>query len=274
MTAANPIDVIEAGYCLDVDDRGWLLGVASALRPLLDDGFGVFAYAFDVRVPPERWYDDAVSLGAHPETFDWARRMARAGPEVDLKTQVDPDVLKSALEGLRDAGIADTRAVPVWDDYCQRIGIEDMFSLRTIEPGGRGIAIVGGQASARRTDRRAQRLWARVSAHLASARRLRAVLGTTTDDDPHPEAILTLRGGSSTRRRAPRLPRRVKRYAKPSSGRSTPEAVSARRILGARRRRGARSWLAAGRSSTASSATAAASSWPVRTSTPCPIRGR
>jgi DNA-binding CsgD family transcriptional regulator len=194
VTSANPIDVIETGYRLDVDHREWLRSIAQAVRPLLDDGFGVIAYAFDVRVPPQRWLDDALSLEAHPEVLDFARKVVGASTEVAVKTQVDPEVLQSSLEGLRRLGIVDTRAIPHWDDYCRRIGIADILALRTIEPGGRGIVIAGCRASPYRTGRRAKRLWARVSAHLAAARRLRAALAASLDDDGEPEAILTPSG--------------------------------------------------------------------------------
>ena len=51
----NPIDVIEAAYDLDVDDRAWLVRLTHLVRPLLDDGLGVMAYPFDIHVPIETW---------------------------------------------------------------------------------------------------------------------------------------------------------------------------------------------------------------------------
>ena len=48
-TAFDILGVIEAGWRIDLDDAGWLEGIAEAARPALDGGHGVLAFTFDVR---------------------------------------------------------------------------------------------------------------------------------------------------------------------------------------------------------------------------------
>ena len=73
---ADPIDVIEAAYELDRDDRDWLANIATAVRPLLDDGLGGWAYYFDEAEPAARWLDNAVTIGASVEQLRAAARLA------------------------------------------------------------------------------------------------------------------------------------------------------------------------------------------------------
>ncbi|HSD89766.1 MAG TPA: helix-turn-helix transcriptional regulator, partial [Kofleriaceae bacterium] len=71
----------------------------------------------------------------------------------------------------------------------QQLDCRDIFALRTIEPGGKGIVLAAPQRADAHADRRSQRLWAKVSAHLAAGRRLRERLAGSPF-----EAVLTPSG--------------------------------------------------------------------------------
>lgn len=190
---ANPIDVVEAAYDLDATDTQWLEKLATAVRPLIDDGHGAFAYYFDVRVPIE--VSHAAAL-----LFDMERSLLAHGIEMTLAL---PDVAhyvhfhNEGLDGLiavgRRAGLGDLRERSAVSRYFEIAGIADFAALQTIEPSGRGVVVAAGQSRERTFDARTRRLWARVNAHIAAGRRLResiaGIAGTEGAD-----AVLTPSG--------------------------------------------------------------------------------
>jgi DNA-binding CsgD family transcriptional regulator len=186
----DPITVIEAGYELDLDEREWLRRIAVALRPLLEGGHGITAYTFDVAAPPEVWLQNPVLVGADPEAARHAISMLSHVGSTATGLHTDPEPLIGGIEGFVRQGYPRTALPEAWHDHCRRLGVKDYLGLRTIEPGGRGIGVTGGQDREPRLDRRTQRLWARVSAHLAAARRLRETLSKAAEATVADEAIL------------------------------------------------------------------------------------
>lgn len=189
---ANPIDVIEAAYALERDDRAWLLGLARAVRPLLEGGRGLYAYAYDASVPPTSWLDRAVLVDADRAELRAAQQMIAARTSYAAEIHVLPSPLASATQGAREAGLADPR--PGFDALLGRWKIVDYLALRTVEPGGHGVVVTAAQLRERRVEQRARRLWARVAGHIAAARRLRAALAASTSTAPaaaEPDAVLT-----------------------------------------------------------------------------------
>jgi DNA-binding CsgD family transcriptional regulator len=190
---ADPIAVIEAGYQLGGSEAEWLHGVAAALQPLLDTGHGVCAYTFDLNQPSRTWFDNAALLDMSPSFHAMGIALTEQH-EASRLMHLDPEPLSSGTEGFRRMFGSHDIGKP-WDDFCERSGIGDTVALRTIEPGGRGVCVLSGATDPRTFDRRSRRLWARVSTHLAAARRMRAVL----HDDAHAaedrlEAALTPSG--------------------------------------------------------------------------------
>lgn len=175
--AVNPIDVIEAAYALDLGPREWLAHVGNAVKPLLDDGLGVYAYYYDVTVSPAKWLDDVVMLDDKRANLDAERRLVRADkkPLVE-ELHVTAEPLESSLQAARKAGNVDLRKHAPYAEFLRAIDASDMLAFHTIEPEGRGVAICAAQRSEQNLDRRTQRLWARVAAHIAAARRLRESL--------------------------------------------------------------------------------------------------
>lgn len=191
---ANPIDVIEAAYELQHDDRTWLRGVASAVRPLIDGGYGVWAYYFDSARPAATWLDDAVLIDARRTEIQAARRMsATSDHRIVENTHVVIEPLQSSLEAAREAGIGDARAHEHYGRFLEKIGAADYLAFRTVEPGGKGIAVAAAQRTPWLPDRRTRKLWARVAAHVAAARRLRAAL-VATPDRATVEAVMSTSG--------------------------------------------------------------------------------
>ena len=173
---ANPIDVVEAAYELDRDDQDLLRNVAAAVRPVIDGGHGITAYFYDLAAPPKTWLERAVLFDVEPAQIHDMTELTTATPRITEVTHLNAQPLASAVEGARRGGFGDVREVPLVRDLFARLGVRDYLALRTIEPGGRGICFTAGQARDCKTEPRSRRLWARVSAHIAAARRLRASL--------------------------------------------------------------------------------------------------
>lgn len=189
---ANPIDVIEAAYELQHDDRSWLRVVASAVRPLIEGGYGVWAYYFDTRRPAANWLRGAVLIDARRRELEAAKRMSLATEDRLVETMhVKIEPLQSSLEAARAAGIGDARQHAHYGAFLKKIGAADYLAFRTVETGGQGIAIAAAQRTAWYPDTRTRRLWARVAAHVAAARRLRAALAA---DRAPVDAVLTPAG--------------------------------------------------------------------------------
>lgn len=183
MTTPNPVDVVEAAYRLDLDTKTWLAELARLVRPLIDGGRGVIAYCADVTRPPSSWLDDAVLVGASTEDVEMPRKMAVSSPELFRQVHsLQRDALATHADLVRAVpGFAPER----WRQ--QSNDISDHARFGTVEPGGNSVNFVAAQSHPRRYERRTQRLWALVSAHVAAARRLR-------DATDAPEAVLTLGG--------------------------------------------------------------------------------
>ena len=190
--AANPIDVLEAAYQLDGADREWLTRVGEAVRPLIDSGHGVTAYFFDLAVPATRWFANAVLFDVSSEEVRLAAQLNMNTGEIARELHVQPTPLEAAIAAGRAAGLGDIRDSPPVAEHFRRHGIRDYLAFRTIEPGGKGIVMTAGQGRERNVDWRTKRLWARVSAHVAAARRLRELIASSAV--PAHEAVLSPSG--------------------------------------------------------------------------------
>ncbi len=168
----------------------WLRHIARAVRPLLDGGYGVWAYYFDPAVPAAKWLDTVVLEGARRSEIEAARRTSLASKDRLVEnTHVIIEPLQSLLEASRAAGLGDVRTHEHYGKFLKEIGACDYLAFRTVEPGGKGIAVAAAQRTSWLPDRKTRRLWARVAAHVAAARRLRAALAATPDRGV--DAVLT-----------------------------------------------------------------------------------
>jgi DNA-binding CsgD family transcriptional regulator len=190
MPAPNPIDVVERAYDLEADPRQWLETVARTVYPLLDGGCGLFAYYYDFSLAPAAWFTTAVALDMGEEVVQESLDVVtRWSSDVIERMHDVPTALAAIGEACKAVGIADLRQSPVFGSYLGGMNARDMVSLRTVETGGRGIALCAPQREDRAFERRTKSLWAKVAAHLAAGRRLRERFGT----DPF-EAVLTPSG--------------------------------------------------------------------------------
>lgn len=189
---ANPIDVVEAAYEVDRDEKDWLYNVSKQVRPLVDGGNGIWAYTFDLAIPTS-WFDNVVRHGMSRFELETIVAAMPAIEQRGIKNpmHLDPEAFGTMWETARRVGVDGALAEPRLAATFASLGIRDTIQLRTIEPGGRGIVIVGGHSREARVDRRAKKLWARVAAHIAAGRRLRAAIARS---DENVDVVLTPSG--------------------------------------------------------------------------------
>ena len=172
----NPIDVLEAAYDLGQSDEDWLRTVATVVRPFLDGGRGLVAYFFDATKPITEFQRDAVMFDMTARQQRLGMEMGTSQPDLAHYIHFNNEGLLGLLECGRRAGFGDLRERPAIATYMRSERVADMVALQTIEPGGRGIVFAAPQSAARVFDARTRRLWALVTTHIATARRLRAAV--------------------------------------------------------------------------------------------------
>ncbi|HVK83137.1 MAG TPA: helix-turn-helix transcriptional regulator [Kofleriaceae bacterium] len=225
----NPIDVIEAAYDLDVDDRAWLVRLTHLVRPLLDDGLGVMAYPFDIHVPVETWFAGSVIEDIEEFVLPLVAAMQQRSPSVTHAFHQLPDVLLTMRDTQARTGLEPPAQL---EELFARIGACDGASLRTVEPGGRGVIFTSARREVRPYDERTRRVWRQVAAHIAAGRRLRAALARGAGQV---EAVLTPsarvehvegRATSVTAREALRAAVRLQEHARGWARQDQPEAAA------------------------------------------------
>lgn len=173
----SPIDVIEAAYDLALDDQAWLKNLAKAVSPLIEGGHGVYGYYYDVTIRPDRWFDSCVLVGASRDVIKFLKQLvARDDRRMAENIHAHSEALESALQAARRSGFGEATKHGPFVEFLTKTKARDYVAFRTIEAGGKGVAISAAQSRERIIDRRTQRLWSRVAAHVAAARRLREAL--------------------------------------------------------------------------------------------------
>jgi DNA-binding CsgD family transcriptional regulator len=168
------INIVESAYQLDAPDDAWLTTIAEAVRPYLDEGFGLAAFEF-IRQPnqaPEMlrskhlWMPDALAE-VYPRLF------ANMDPALRQRPfEMGPFVTGSQMMGMR-AEFAD---LPQMKQGLQRFGMFDSVWITATDPMGRGVGFHAGRRKIGWATPRELQRWGRIAAHLSSALRLRARL--------------------------------------------------------------------------------------------------
>lgn len=168
------LDVVDAGYKVDLSDTQWLQELAHAVRPHLDQGFGVAAFEY---FKPEDAQPEIVQrfhLGM-PDELDaiYGTVFAKMDPSIRLRPfRLGPCITGSELMGMREQ----FRDEPHMKRFVQRFGIYDSIWITAAEPSGRGIGFHAGRPDIKPMSAAEKSRWGKVAAHLSTAVRLRHVL--------------------------------------------------------------------------------------------------
>jgi DNA-binding CsgD family transcriptional regulator len=165
----DPIAVVEACYCSESDDVAWSKGILEALAPL-SPGLGMYSFAVDLRGPTVDWTplaelgdigDWRASLAAtHALPIEANRVMYQPSPAVDTMAhrlrKMDPATV--------EAGRRMSKAT---------LGLENALGVTAALHDGRMVILAVGVPWDWPLAPRTNHQLTRVSAHLASAWRLR-----------------------------------------------------------------------------------------------------
>jgi DNA-binding CsgD family transcriptional regulator len=187
MAKADLMSIVEAAYRVEMEDAAWLAGLAEAVLPHLDDGFGVAAFEF---YRPGDGLPEVVQrchLGIpdklaaiYPTIFQ------TMDPEIRQRPfRMGPCITGSQMMGMR-RGFLDE---PHMKQYAQKFGMYDSFWITAAEPSGRGCGFHAGRSRLTRASAAQVQRWGRIAAHLSTAVRLRHALKGLPSGRAEPEAI-------------------------------------------------------------------------------------
>lgn len=187
MKAAALLDCLAAGYRLDLDDTAYVRNLVREAAPLLDRGLGVLGYTYDTADPS----GPRVRQFAFSEAFDpaWLPPFYKAleshGTDGDSTRPIGFSTWGHMPCGQASAVRGMARFLPA---FAHLGGARDSIAINARDTDGRGVWLGAPTRSTRRMDDQVRTLYARLSAHLTSAARLRS--GRRT-----PAAILSPKGG-------------------------------------------------------------------------------
>jgi DNA-binding CsgD family transcriptional regulator/predicted Ser/Thr protein kinase len=194
---ADVIDVIDASYRTDGDDRSWLEGVARATHAAIGSDKGVFAYFYQVTEAGGLVPGAVLALlGAAPwsesiaGTFDVARRVLGADG-------VRQTFGRLQFETASQAGSPETRAKSLagTQQRFAEAGWRDVLNLSAFDPTGMGVGLGLPLTRETKLAKTMQTTWQRVAAHVAAGYRLRRRLAVAESQRPEAaDAILTAAG--------------------------------------------------------------------------------
>ncbi|HET9930728.1 MAG TPA: helix-turn-helix transcriptional regulator [Polyangiaceae bacterium] len=183
--------VVEAAYEFDLTNEEWLKHVAEAVRPHLDDDFGLAAFEF-VRTgdaPPmllqsqHLWMPEDLAA-VYPQMF------ANMSPELRVRPfRLGPCVTGSELVNMK----GEFANVPQMKNGLQRFGMFDSIWITATDPMGRGCGFHAGRKAIAWATPAEKRVWGRIAAHLSSAIRLRYRLREADVREP-PAAVFDPNG--------------------------------------------------------------------------------
>ncbi|MDF3069625.1 MAG: hypothetical protein K0R38_5226 [Polyangiaceae bacterium] len=165
------VRVLEAAYELESTHEEWLKSVAEAVRPHLDDSFGLAAFEFQRTgdEPPtilqsqHLWMPEPLAA-VYPHMF------ANMPPELRVRPfRLGPCVSGSEMMNMK----AEFANLPQMKNGLQKFGMFDSIWITATDPAGRGCGFHAGRKTIAWTKPAEKRTWGQIAAHLASALRLR-----------------------------------------------------------------------------------------------------
>lgn len=160
------LDVVEAAYCVELDETSWLRQVRDAALRHLDRGIGGSAFIYDARNGGSVRVRSFLGSGNDDDKI--VRAIQASSPE-RVQWIFRSQACHTASEG-PDWNTPTARAI------FRSLGFEDLLFLNGVDPTGEGCFFTVRLKERSRPSRIFVRSWSRVAAHMASGFRLRARL--------------------------------------------------------------------------------------------------
>lgn len=218
MDWSHVVTVLDAAYRVDQPMDRWQRGVAEALKPLMDAGYGVGAWLTDVSNPDEVKMGNPVNLGSPEEWFSGLLGFLRSVPTPALQAlhRVGPiayasihnEVLVQEVPAFRlfldgvwrkrhdEARLATLARKEPLPDAVGIARLIENFGVLALDATGHGLALGAPMDHMVETfpDANDVEMWCRITGHIANAYRIKRALDAKAGASWSPEAVVTPEG--------------------------------------------------------------------------------
>lgn len=179
MRTEPAIQILEAAYRLDLEDRAWLQGLADCAAPLAETDAGVLAVLYDTAPGGFRMRDAAGVASIDRDA------MVAALVHIDgLTVQREPmaaglhctTICETTSEAIARFGGEPGAIDLLYGEMLHPLGVHDSFNVQGADLSGKAVCVIASLRAVRSVHPRARSVWDRVAAHLAAALRLREAL--------------------------------------------------------------------------------------------------
>jgi DNA-binding NarL/FixJ family response regulator len=191
----HPLDlvpVVEAAYRLGESDDKWLTDLLVEIAPMLDGGWGVGAFFFDMSDPENFKFSTPVTVGATPEIANALAAATYAMP-ADL---VAPSfgAAGTILTASQALGCRDRFDHPLVQAFGHPYGMYDLLGFKALDATKQGVMFATGLPKVRWVSQREAHPWSLCAAHIQAGLRLRRKLAPASDAFDGAEAVLEADG--------------------------------------------------------------------------------
>jgi DNA-binding CsgD family transcriptional regulator len=163
----DPIAIVECSYALQGSESEWIDQLLEAVAPAIDQGIGVYGFTY-------RWRDGRLIFTAfasgHPAWEDTLRQMNDEASADYLASVID--VRKPCFCFSQQVARLPPQMREWHDSFYRQLGLADALMVHAADPDG-GIGILSPRALAQTVPARETARWQRITAHMATALRLR-----------------------------------------------------------------------------------------------------
>ena len=181
----DPIAIVERSYALQGSESEWIDRLLEAVAPAIDQGIGVYGFTY-------RWHGGRVNFTAfasgNPAWEDILRQMNDGASADYLAGAID--VRKPCYSFSQQVAKLQPQTREWHDNFYRRLGFADALMVHAADPDG-GIGILSPRALEQTVSARDVARWQRITAHMASALRLRRRIEQEKVED---EAVLSPSG--------------------------------------------------------------------------------
>lgn len=174
----DAIGVVESAWRVDLEIVPWLTGILEAAREGLDDGHGMWAAPYDATSGKDIHYLAIAGVGMKQSQLDAIRDVM---PMIPWEA-VEQTFLTRSIGTLSQLlGRAFLEEHPLARASAKHLGIHDALGINAQDVTGVGCVLGVPLKRRQRATREWTQRWSRLSAHVASAFRLRRQLTAATD---------------------------------------------------------------------------------------------
>jgi DNA-binding CsgD family transcriptional regulator len=181
----DPIAMVERSYALQGTESEWIDRLLETVSPAIDEGIGVYGFTY-------RWHGGRLIFtafsSANPAWEDILRQM---------NDEASPDYLAGAIDVRQPCYSFSQQVAKLppqtreWhDNFYRQLGFADALMVHAADPDG-GIGILSPRTLEQTVPAREMARWQRITAHMASALRLRRRIEREAVED---EAVLSPSG--------------------------------------------------------------------------------